>query len=240
MLNRSSTRDCSRDSRFQRLLSAVLVAAMLAACRLLTPSGSNSPSISPDTSIPASQIQVPKGASAADLDQAEGQVWQALRAPIQAELGSETEDLFSQADSLRTLMLTQAAQDLKLYGQSFKGRGLAQFETLASVIVFLSELVPQFASHDEGMASKEQPFDEDMEIEMYELWHHEGRRARFGAAMMAPDYAWWHGFYELKKRSMKLQEMADELIQSGKPAPLHTIRGAGGDTNPPPGVLKPQ
>lgn len=25
-----------------------------------------------------------------------------------------------------------------------------------------------------------------------------------GAAMMAPDYAWWHGFYECKHRFMVL------------------------------------
>lgn len=33
----------------------------------------------------------------------------------------------------------------------------------------------------------------------YELWHHEGRRARHGAAMSGPDYAWWHGIYEVGK-----------------------------------------
>lgn len=33
----------------------------------------------------------------------------------------------------------------------------------------------------------------------WELWHHEGRRARHGAAMMGPDYTWWHGFYEVAK-----------------------------------------
>jgi len=31
----------------------------------------------------------------------------------------------------------------------------------------------------------------------WEIWHHEGRRARHGAAMMAPDYTWWHGMYEV-------------------------------------------
>jgi len=31
----------------------------------------------------------------------------------------------------------------------------------------------------------------------WELWHHEGRRARHGAAMMGPDYTWWHGIYEV-------------------------------------------
>jgi nitrate/TMAO reductase-like tetraheme cytochrome c subunit len=33
----------------------------------------------------------------------------------------------------------------------------------------------------------------------YELWHHEGRRARHGASMMAPDYTHWHGTYEVAK-----------------------------------------
>ena len=36
-----------------------------------------------------------------------------------------------------------------------------------------------------------------IEWEYWELWHHEGRRARHGAAMMAPDYTWWHGFYDV-------------------------------------------
>src|SRR5208337_978155 len=33
----------------------------------------------------------------------------------------------------------------------------------------------------------------------FELWHHEGRRARHGAAMSGPDYAWWHGIYDVAK-----------------------------------------
>ncbi len=43
------------------------------------------------------------------------------------------------------------------------------------------------------------PFDEKLEWTYYELWHHEGRRARMGAAMMGPDYTQWHGFYEVAK-----------------------------------------
>jgi len=31
----------------------------------------------------------------------------------------------------------------------------------------------------------------------WELWHHEGRRARHGASMMAPDYTHWHGMYDV-------------------------------------------
>jgi len=43
------------------------------------------------------------------------------------------------------------------------------------------------------------PFDEEIEWVYYELWHHEGRRARHGASMMGPDYVQWHGFYEIAK-----------------------------------------
>jgi len=44
------------------------------------------------------------------------------------------------------------------------------------------------------------PFDEKLEWVYYELWHHEGRRARMGTAMMGPDYTQWHGFYEVAKK----------------------------------------
>lgn len=41
------------------------------------------------------------------------------------------------------------------------------------------------------------PMDEKLEWTYFELWHHEGRRARHGAAMSGPDYAWWHGIYDV-------------------------------------------
>jgi hypothetical protein len=40
-------------------------------------------------------------------------------------------------------------------------------------------------------------FSNKVEWEFWELWHHEGRRARHGASMMGPDYTWWHGFYDV-------------------------------------------
>jgi hydroxylamine dehydrogenase len=45
------------------------------------------------------------------------------------------------------------------------------------------------------------PFDDKIEWTWWELWHHEGRVARHGAAMMGPDYAWWHGIYEVAKHT---------------------------------------
>jgi hydroxylamine dehydrogenase len=63
----------------------------------------------------------------------------------------------------------------------------------------------------------------------WELWHHEGRRARHGASMMAPDYTHWHGTYDvaktfythyipaLKKLAKEAQESDDAAkIEGGK------------------------
>ncbi|WP_428264842.1 multiheme c-type cytochrome [Haliangium sp.] len=55
------------------------------------------------------------------------------------------------------------------------------------------------ALQDQGLLSKPQ-FDEPIEWTWFYLWHHEGRRARHGASMMAPDYAHWHGMYEVAER----------------------------------------
>lgn len=43
-------------------------------------------------------------------------------------------------------------------------------------------------------------FSNQIEWTFWEIWHHEGRRARHGASMMGPDYTWWHGVYEVGKR----------------------------------------
>lgn len=64
-----------------------------------------------------------------------------------------------------------------------------------------------------GLMDNSRFFDEKLEVEYYELWHHEGRRARMGAAMMAPDYSWWHGFYECKKRYNSFMEESRHLIE---------------------------
>jgi hypothetical protein len=47
----------------------------------------------------------------------------------------------------------------------------------------------------------------------FEIWHHEGRRARHAAAMMAPDYTHWHGTYDLAKHWMtKFIPEIEEII----------------------------
>lgn len=60
-------------------------------------------------------------------------------------------------------------------------------------------------------------FDEEIEWTWFYLWHHEGRRARHGASMMAPDYAHWHGMYEVAERFyMELIPQARELAEHAK------------------------
>ncbi len=53
--------------------------------------------------------------------------------------------------------------------------------------------------HENGLLTKPN-FDETIEWTWFYIWHHEGRRARHGASMMAPDYAHWHGTYEVADR----------------------------------------
>ncbi len=87
--------------------------------------------------------------------------------------------------------------------------------------------------YEKKLLSREKPLDEKLEIQLYELWHHEGRRARFGAAMMAPDYAWWHGFYEMKKRCMEIEAEVEHVLKEGKPVKKFDVKGTGGDTTKP-------
>jgi hypothetical protein len=53
------------------------------------------------------------------------------------------------------------------------------------------------------------------------LWHHEGRRARHGASMMAPDYTHWHGMYEVADRFYnhlipEAKAVIDKAMKNGK------------------------
>jgi hypothetical protein len=69
----------------------------------------------------------------------------------------------------------------------------------------------------------EPDFDDPIEWTWYEIWHHEGRRARHGAAMQGPDYTWWHGMYEVAKhfytrfipelREVAGEKMANDLLR---------------------------
>jgi hypothetical protein len=72
----------------------------------------------------------------------------------------------------------------------------------------------------EGLRT-ETPFDEEVEWSYYFMWHHEGRRARHGASMQAPDYVQWHGMYEVAHRFYmewlpNIKEIIEKAEKDGK------------------------
>ena len=64
----------------------------------------------------------------------------------------------------------------------------------------------------DGVLDAKSPFGETLGWTYYELWHHQGRRARHGAAMMGPDYTHWHGMYEVAKNFYT--EFLPEVVQA--------------------------
>jgi hypothetical protein len=72
-------------------------------------------------------------------------------------------------------------------------------------------------------------FDDEIEFTYFFLWHHEGRRARHGVAMMGPDYTQWHGFFEVAHRFYQefvpqLRELIVHGRRSGKAAAVSRLQ----------------
>ncbi len=64
---------------------------------------------------------------------------------------------------------------------------------------------------EQGLLSPE-PFDEPIDFTYFDLWHHWGRTAKFGAWMQGPDYTQWHGAYEVLRELAELRESVDEKL----------------------------
>jgi hydroxylamine dehydrogenase len=62
------------------------------------------------------------------------------------------------------------------------------------------------------------PFDQPIDFVYFELWHHWGRTAKFGAWMQGPDYTQWHGAYEVLSDLAELEEMVSDKLSTGQPA----------------------
>ena len=78
---------------------------------------------------------------------------------------------------------------------------------------------PAKAMRDELAAQDlllDNPWIDAFQIKFYHLWHHEGRRARHGAMMAGPDWAHWHGFFELQQTFYELQRIHDKRLQNGE------------------------
>ena len=57
------------------------------------------------------------------------------------------------------------------------------------------------------------PFDQPIDFIHFDLWHHWGRTAKFGAWMGGPDYTQWHGAYEILRDQAELEAMVAELLE---------------------------
>jgi hypothetical protein len=68
---------------------------------------------------------------------------------------------------------------------------------------------------DQGLLTSE-AFDESIDFVFFDLWHHWGRTAKFGAWMQGPDYVQWHGAYEVLRELAELREMVDEKLEKAE------------------------
>jgi len=103
-----------------------------------------------------------------------------------------TEKFYTQYDAL-----------IELYNEKFAKPGKALMETAKPLL-------------------KPAKFSNKVDWTWFELWHHEGRRARMAASMQAPDYTHWHGTYDLAKHFYtkmvpELEDLVNENLDSGDP-----------------------
>ncbi len=75
---------------------------------------------------------------------------------------------------------------------------------------------------DKGLLKKD-PWEDGFQELMYYLWHHTGRRARQGAAMNAPDYAHWHGTFQMFQVYKDMQDIFNWRIKNNKIEELSTV-----------------
>ena len=69
-------------------------------------------------------------------------------------------------------------------------------------------------------------FSNKIDFIWFEIWHHEGRRARHGVSMMGPDYTHWHGTYEVAKHFYakyipELEHIIEKGVHDGGEAATH-------------------
>ena len=71
------------------------------------------------------------------------------------------------------------------------------------------------------------PFDEPVDFTYFELWHHWGRTAKFGAWMQGADYTQWHGAYEMLSDLAELREIVAQRLSEAV-SPEATAEPSGG------------
>jgi len=95
---------------------------------------------------------------------------------------------------------------IDLYDDKYAVPGMKLYELATAVL----KTNPEYAK-----------FSHPVDWTWFEIWHHEGRRARHAAAMQAPDYTHWHGTYDLAKHWMSkfIPELRDLIEEYRDSAP---------------------
>ncbi|CCH50024.1 multiheme c-type cytochrome [Pseudodesulfovibrio piezophilus] len=73
------------------------------------------------------------------------------------------------------------------------------------------------------------PWTDGFQELMYFLWHHCGRRARHGTAMNGPDYAHWHGFFQVFQVYKDMKAIYDYRLKTGQIEELSTVMSTAPD-----------
>jgi hypothetical protein len=142
-----------------------------------------------------------------------------LRAPVSVRVDAKS---VSQGKDAKPWL--ERRKDMKSVCRSCHGNNIVDnhFEQLDNFVEMFNDkfLIPakklDKALLDNGLRDKIK-FNEKIEWNYFYLWHHEGRRARHGAAMFAPDYVHWEGVFEVSNRFyIEIAPEIKELIQHAK------------------------
>ncbi len=146
-----------------------------------------------------------------------------LRAPVSFRIDEKDLAKGKQVKSWR-----ERRKDMKNVCMNCHGRNVvdAHYEQFDAVVLTYNEkfakpgLKLMKALYANGLLDKVK-FNEDVEWTWFYLWHHEGRRARHGAAMFSPDYTHWNGMFEVANRFYihmvpEIQARIDKARAEGK------------------------
>ncbi len=142
-----------------------------------------------------------------------------LRAPVSVRVDAKS---VSQGKEAKPWL--ERRKDMKSVCRSCHGDNIVDnhFEQLDTFVKTFNDkfLIPakklNIALLKNGLRDKTK-FNEDIEWNYFYLWHHEGRRARHGAAMFAPDYVHWEGVFEVAHRFYtKIVPEVKELIHKAR------------------------
>ena len=103
----------------------------------------------------------------------------------------------------------------------------AQRDTLDDVVALYNKYwdgaVKMKAELDKKGLLKKNPWKDGFQELEYYLWHHVGRRARQGAAMNAPDYAHWYGFFQVFQVYYDMENIYKWRLKNNKIEEMSTV-----------------